>query len=306
VERITAPLPPYSDFNFVSLWCWDTDGQCRLSRLGDNLVIQLKDYLTDQLIVSFLGTDSVPETSTALLEYVARRRMKPELRLVPEVSINACDLSDRVSVSEEVGSFDYVLSIDEWVALSGGRFRNKRNVIHRIERMHSVEFRLVDLSDRRTREEVVQLFLLWSDKRRRLGFDETRNELLAIRRSFQFGADPDIVSFGVFTDGILRGFSINQLLPNGYAIGHFWKADPSLTGVYAYLLHHTSRFLFERGYRYFNIEQDLGKSGLAKSKSLFRPHHLLKKYVITWSNGAMSGVPGPDAKSLLQDHREAT
>jgi hypothetical protein len=282
VERLTAGFPPYSDFNFVSLWCWDTDGLCEVSRLHDNLVVKLKDYGTDDVFLSFLGTSAIQETAKTLITFAIRQGMHPGLRLIPDDVVTAGgEFPNPMSVAEDPGSFDYVLAIGDWVALQGGRFRNKRNAIRGFERKHAPEFRVVDLQSRQVQQEMVQLFLLWSEKKQRFGLGETRNELLALRRAFSVGQDSELVSFGVYEHEVMRGFSINQVLEDGYAIGHFWKADHSLSGIYAYMLHNTCRYLHERGYHLFNIEQDLGKSGLAFSKRLYRPCRLLKKFVIS-------------------------
>ena len=292
IEQLTKGFPPYSDFNFVSLWSWDTDGLCKVSRLHGNLVVVLKDYGTDDVFLSFLGTRAVADTATALIAFAERQGLQPRLRLVPEVAVAAGKgLQEVVSVAEDPGSFDYVLSIPEWVELRGGRFRKKRNAIRGFERKYAPEVRVVDPQRRQAQREMVRLFLLWGEKRNRFGLGETRNELLALRRVFGLGRDNDLVCFGVYQDGVMRGFSMNQALAHGYAIGHFWKADHGLPGIYAYLLHHTCRYFSERGYRFFNIEQDLGKSGLAFSKRLFRPCHLLRKYVLT--------RPAEDAQAAL-------
>ncbi len=34
VENITSRFPPYSDFNFSSLWAWDLEGEMGLSILS--------------------------------------------------------------------------------------------------------------------------------------------------------------------------------------------------------------------------------------------------------------------------------
>ena len=281
VEGLTRGFPPYSDFNFVSLWCWDTHGLGEISRLNRNLVVQHKDYGTDEVFLSFLGTRAVADTAASLLSFAQRRGLPSRLRLVPEVVAADEELRNRFAVDEDPGSFDYVLSTEEWVELRGGRFRNKRNAIHAFERRYAPEFRVLDLRSRRVQRELVQLFLLWSEKRQRQGLGETRNELMALRRVFLLGEDEGLVGFGVYEAGAMRGFSVNGMLDGGYAIGHFWKADHELKGIYSYLLHRTCRYLVERGYRLFNIEQDLGKSGLAYSKHLYRPYHYLRKYTVT-------------------------
>jgi len=281
VEQFTAAFEPYSDFNFVSLWCWDTDGQCQLSRLNDNLVIKLKDYSTDEVHLTFLGTHHVRETASLLLAYAERQEISNALRFVPEVAARDSDLQEVLDVVEDPGSFDYVLSVREWTEMRGGRFRNKRNAVNALERRYAPEFRVLDLGSRKVQQDVIRVFLLWSDKRQRFGLGETRNELLALRRVFSIPGDSGLISFGVYHGEELLGFSINQLLPNRYAIGHFWKADHEFPGIYPYMLRESCRRLDELDVVQFNIEQDLGKSGLANAKRLYRPCNLLRKYLVS-------------------------
>src|SRR5689334_12270344 len=36
VESWARQFPPFADFNFISLWCWNTDNNIKLSWLNDN------------------------------------------------------------------------------------------------------------------------------------------------------------------------------------------------------------------------------------------------------------------------------
>jgi len=187
--------------------------------------------------------------------------------------------------------------------MRGGRFRNKRNAVSALERRHAPEFRPLDLRSRRVQQDIIRGFLLWSDKRQRFGLGETRNELLALRRIFTIPDDSGLMSFGVYSEDELLGFSINQLLPNNYAMGHFWKADHEFPGIYPYLLRESCRFLDTRDTLYFNIEQDLGKSGLANAKRLYRPCRLLRKFIISRPavhNARSSANTAPNFADQLQ------
>jgi hypothetical protein len=299
IEHLTSDYEPYSDFNFVSLWCWDTDGVCQVSRLNDNLVVKLKDYGTDEVFLTFIGNTVVKETAAMLLAYAERQGIPHELRLVPEAVLSET-LHASLAVEEDPGSFDYVLSVSEWTEMHGGRFRNKRNAVHALERRHAPEFRVLDLQSRRVQQDIIRVFLLWSDKRNRFGLGETKNELLALRRIFSIPAECKLMSFGVYSGDDLLGFSINQVLPNHYAMGHFWKADHEFPGIYPFMLRETCRYLDGVDVRLFNIEQDLGKSGLANAKRLYRPCRLLRKYLISGhADAARRGVPAPAFQEAL-------
>jgi len=37
VEKFTSKFPPYSDFNFVSMWSWDIKGEMRMRGFSKKL-----------------------------------------------------------------------------------------------------------------------------------------------------------------------------------------------------------------------------------------------------------------------------
>src|SRR4051794_25871812 len=89
IEQWVKGFPPYSDFNFVSLWSWNTSGDFEVSWLNDNLVVLFGDYGTGERFLSFLGVNQASETVDALLSYARRRGIVEELRLLPELAARA-------------------------------------------------------------------------------------------------------------------------------------------------------------------------------------------------------------------------
>ena len=55
IERITQKYPPYSDFNFMSMRCWDIKGKIKISKFNNNLVVRFTDYLKGNPFFSFWG-----------------------------------------------------------------------------------------------------------------------------------------------------------------------------------------------------------------------------------------------------------
>src|SRR3989344_6357117 len=91
VEKFTGKFPPYSDFNFVSMWSWDIKGEMRLSMLNENLVVRFTDYLTGEPFYSFLGDNKVNETVEELLEFSKKESLPLELKLIPEEVVKDLD-----------------------------------------------------------------------------------------------------------------------------------------------------------------------------------------------------------------------
>lgn len=55
VEKVTQKYLPYSDFDFISMWCWNIKGKIKISKLNNNLVVRFTDYLSGNPFFSFLG-----------------------------------------------------------------------------------------------------------------------------------------------------------------------------------------------------------------------------------------------------------
>src|SRR5574343_1109613 len=81
IDNFTKKHPPYSDFNFTSMWVWNTTEEIQISILNDNLVVKFTDYLNGDHFYSFLGTNKIKETTNILLDYTEKTNNKAELRL---------------------------------------------------------------------------------------------------------------------------------------------------------------------------------------------------------------------------------
>ena len=283
VEEMIAEYPPFADFNFVELFCWNRGEQSGISKLDGNLVVRWEDCVTGDLFLSFLGTNKVSRTASKLIAYAKERGIEPRLQAIPDVVLEQGEeFGDHLEVSEDIQNSDYLLSVEEWAELAGSRFKNKRNAINKLERNHAPELRLLDLKLDSTRSDMVKLCRLWAEQRGR-STAETRPEFDAINNFLTLGKESSLDRlrvFGAYIDGQLVGFSVNEILPNGYALGHFAKADYRFDGVYPFMLRGVCRHLRECGVALLNIEADLGDAGLAEAKSHCHPQGRLRKYVI--------------------------
>ena len=83
---------------------------------------------------------------------------------------------------------------------------------------------------------------------------------------------------GIFEEDRMLAFTIEEVLPDAYAICHFWKADSSRAGIFDFLMQEKARHLETLGVQFLNYEQDLGVPALRTAKSSFRPVRFLKKF----------------------------
>jgi hypothetical protein len=281
VESWVRQFHPVSDFNFVSLWCWNTENNIELAWLNDNLVVKFKDYGSPRRFYSFLGINDVVATALTLCDSARDSGLDVRLQLIPEITVTTTpELVDWVQVAHDRGQFDYIVSTEQWAAMAGGKFRKKRNIVHHLERTHAPEFRPLDAGDIETQRAIESVFGRWAVQTGLAGHDVAILQSLALRRIFSLDRPGDLLSYGVFIDGELCAYSINEALPGGYAMGHFWRADRTIHGLYPYLLQNTCRGLLAAGCRFLNTMQDLGQPGLAKAKGLDRPDHFLRKFTL--------------------------
>ncbi|MBI3282863.1 DUF2156 domain-containing protein [Candidatus Curtissbacteria bacterium] len=282
IEWITKQYPPYSDYNFVSLWSWDVKEAAQVAKIHDNLVIRFHDYISGEVFYSFLGTHKAHEVVTMLLDQSRADQISSKLKLIPECVIPSLGSSPSFAIEEDRDNFDYILSVPELMTLSGNKYGPKRNFLNRFKKLHGDKAKIVPLTltDPSVQREIETLFYRWEEVRGKAR-EETDNELKTIAKFFR-GADQFTLSaIGLVVNGKLSGFSIDEVVHDGYGIIHFEKADTAYVGIFEYLKQQTAIHLGKTGCKYINYEQDLGLEGLRKAKLSYRPVGYLKKYTIS-------------------------
>lgn len=281
IEKITSQYPPYSDFNFVSMWCWNTKEQLKISQLYGNLIIYFTDYITDEPFCSFLGNNKITETIRKLHEYCKNNKIKPDLSLIPEHSISEL-LQEDVKIYEDIDNFDYVYDLNKIQSYTGSQFSQKRNKVKVfLKKINNPIIKILDLKDHNIKKQILTLNEYWYTKKttKDLNF-KIKNELLATERFFS-GNFKESLAIGLFQNDKLIGYSIYSILSYcNYATSHFCKADTSYTGIYDYLIQESAKILFSKNCNFLNYEQDLGIPGLRASKKSFASSYL-RKYKIS-------------------------
>ena len=281
IESIASKYPPYSDFNFVSMWCWNTKEEVRVSKLNANLVVEFNDYITGEAFYSFIGGNQINDTISKLLDLSESDLGRSKLKLVPEISVLGVN-KDIFSIEEDIGNYDYLYDVNLLSSCRGKSMETKRNLINRLIR-HSpnIKSNQIDLLNLDTQKKIFELLDRWEQNKIDLNKPvEKKNEAIALKRLFSVIESINLVGIGVFDEGTLIGFSINEILLEPYAITHFAKSDSTFPGVYAFLMKETCSQILCYNRSVLNYEQDLGLSNLRFSKQSFRPINFFKKYVI--------------------------
>ena len=278
IEAITKTYPPYSDFNFTSMWSWDIKGEMRISQLNGNLVVRFSDYTTGEPFYSFLGNTKPSDTANQLLDLCKRQGLEPILKLVPESSVSELDKSAFI-VEEDRDNFDYTYLIDKLRTYDGNKLRAKRNFCNRFKKNYTYSIEKLDPSNLQIQKRIMDLFDVWRVNKG-IAETETLNERKSFHRIFEASGNENIIFVGMFINGDLVGLVVNELLPNDYAILHFEKGDEKYIGIYSGLMLENAKILYALNRKFLNYEQDLGLQGLRLGKRSFQPTNFLKKYTL--------------------------
>ena len=285
IEKYTKRYPPYSDFDFVSLWGWSSRESTLVSILNNNLVLKFRDYITHEPFYTFIGINRIANTIDMLLKKAQEDHLSPCLKIIPEVSLQTAPKSvfSKYSVCEDRDNFDYIYSVNRSIEFNGNKLRSKRNFVNRFKSKYQFTHKIIDLSSSRCQEEMLQLYEIWRKAKIKDPM-EVQNELGAIKRVFKCQNFRNFLVVGLYIDQQLAGFSINEIHNHGYTTNLFEKGNIKFEGIFPYLRQITATYLAQKGCQFLNHEQDLGVEGLRKSKLSYCPKFFLKKYTISLKN----------------------
>lgn len=275
VDKIGVNFEPYSDFDFISLFCWNTDGSTEISDLNGNIAIKLPDYVSGDPIFSLLGENKIDDSIEKLIA------LKSEIELVPEPVVMAIKDRSRFSVVEDIDQYDYVYALEDHAFLRGKKFKGKRKKMARFTRrfgsnasVHKINFQ--DSGDLKHLKEV---FFEWATEKNKTQ-EETRQENIVLDRFVKYSEIFNLMGLYLTVQNKVVGFSIIEISHHNYAVYHFQKVLPSVNDADLYLTTQTSRQLLEMGCKYINWEQDLGIESLRQTKINHKPIKMLKKYKV--------------------------
>lgn len=271
---------PYSDYNFASMWCYNTQEKMEIAQLHDNLVVKFEDYVTSEHFFSFLGEYEARTTARILLEHSIRHELPGMLKLIPEIVADKLKDSKRYRVTEDEDNFDYILATEQVGSLATTKFHTQKNHLNRFEKNYPECLPVIlDASDKKTHEILLEVFFTWEEGRGKER-NETQHELTALERFLNHAhLFPPIIMAAEYKGDYL-GFIVAEQIDKEYAVVHFAKSDPQYKEVYVFLNNSLAKHLWNLGYKYMNIEQDLGIAGLKYAKQQWNPIKYLKKYTV--------------------------
>lgn len=282
MEKITNEFSPYSDFNFTSLWSYNVEDDCEVSILNENVVIKMRDYVTNEPFLMFIGLSEIKDTVAKLIEFSKEQNITRELKLIPEEVVEkmAPGMFTTYEITEDRDGFDYILSTQAVSELSGSLYKKRRYLFTKFTTAYPhITVRISKLADSGMKDEIVKLFTLWS-KNKNVDASEHGHELVAVERILKSAKQLSVDSLFLFDGDKMIAFILFEKISEEYGICHFTKADISYKGVFEFLYQQTNEYLWKQGVPFLNREQDLGIPQLREAKSGWRPVKFLKKFII--------------------------
>lgn len=280
VEKFTSKFPPYSDFNFISMWIWNLKGEMKLSILNGNLVVKFTDYMNGKPFLSFLGKNKISETAQELIKFSEKKYEKKSLKLIPEEIANDLNKLGFI-VKPDPNSHDYVYSISRLATMNAWPQNTLSKGIRRFIKKYPDYVVKQSFLQEIKKEEYLGMFKKWADNKKITDHFEM-NEFKALKRILEI-TDKKIIVTSLYIKNILVGYTLTEIeTNNNYAMSHFAKADIiHHPAVYNVLNWEEAKILKKQGIKYYNWEQDLGIPGLRNSKLKYKPSFLLKQFTIS-------------------------
>lgn len=280
ISHITRLHEPYSDFNFQSLWSYNIHNNVKISLLYENLVIILESYIYEQPVISFIGRSKLEDTIDKLIKWAEKNNLERVLRLVPESVVAERPLLTHYSIIEDPDNHDYIISLEDFKDLRGAKYRSKRKNVEKFLLNYPLStVRHLQLGRKSIQKTILGLFDDWVLDNN-LSIENTRHERESLRRFLRDYRYLDGRGLGIWHHKKLLGFYLYAIDNQEYAHNYYMKTRRNHRGLYETMDHVAAHFLYNRGCRNLNIQQDLGRSKLRLSKQLCRPSKYLKKYII--------------------------
>jgi hypothetical protein len=273
VER----FPPYSDFDFASLWSWNGAEQAKWCRHRENLLLLIADYTTREPILTMIGAENVNATADLALVFAEEQRHPASvLKLVPETTALLLDPT-RFSLQSDPDHHDYVYDVADHLEFRGGVLKAHRGALARFRRTYpGYDTVVLAAGESGTQGELLALWERWEDS----VADSATAEKEAFRRFVSVAYQFSCIATGIAVENSLVAFDITVLNGSGWGNSLFAKADRRFTGIYSVLQHEVSKRLLQAGCHCINFEQDLGIPGLRRAKRGFGPRRYLRKFSV--------------------------
>jgi hypothetical protein len=283
----TKFTPEISEFTFTNLFIWRKYYEFLFKEFDDHLIIFSKNYLKNwkkplsnkKDVICFFPP--VGQNPGEIILSLFTNLKNIEIHRVPESIINKDKFDERLKdlnleFKDDRNNWDYVYNKQELIDLLGNKFRQKRRWLNKFMAQYNHEFNIITAE---CIQRARKLHLEWCDQNECQSNEDLREEQKAVNEAFDNYFDLELKGGIICVDDKCVGYTLGEMLNNDTIVIHIEKAHVEYEGSYQAINTFFLKNCFEDGL-FVNREQDLGLPGLRKAKESYKPHHMVKKFII--------------------------
>lgn len=273
-NRVFKDNPPIiSEFTFTNLYSWRRAYGLRVS-LFDGLIILCSESEGRKRFFNPIGRGNVK----AAIEKILKDSGGIFFRLSEEtMALFAKD--NRFTITPDRDNQDYLYNVPELINLPGKKYDGKRNLIKKFKSSHACEYITLNAENAASCLDFEEAWCSFKNCDKVEGLSQEKRAIKDMVENFSlFG----LIAGAILMNGVIRAVAIAQKLNPDTIVLHILKADPNISGLYQTILQEFVSRLGD-GFRYLNMEQDLGIEGLRKAKLSYHPCSMINKYTLSLS-----------------------
>ena len=263
----------HSDNTFTNIMCWNHFAHYRYAHVMDNILIS-----------------STIEGKTKFRPPIGPRN-RELLKKVFHLAVMEGDDHPLVLVDDETKTWileeypdlplhhdrnysEYVYSTQDLADLPGKRYVNIRSHLNRFKRNCNP---IVEEIQEHNLPEIREFLLEWCEWKDCDSEPFLQYEKDATLFALSHFTDLDLSGLLIRVAGKVGAIALFEIMNASTAVVHFEKGLPDCEGIYKAINVETAKYLRGKA-DYINRESDMGVPGLRKSKTRYRPHHMVEVY----------------------------
>jgi len=267
--------PQISEYTFSNLFAWQKSRQIEFCRYNDGLII-IATHHGEKYFMPPVGYNDFKGIISFLLDYGIKYNITDKIKRLNETQI--AKLKDLgLNIIEDIDNNDYVYNRDDLAFLIGRKYSNKRGFIKKFcaECYHKY-YQYSECC----KSKCLELTEKWMETRKIID-QPVKDEYNAIKVFLENIEHFDATGGIICIDEKVAAFEFGEKLNKDTFVVHFEKADFNYPGIYQAINKLFVENEIDSKYKFVNREQDLGITGLRKSKRSYYPVKMIRKFTVS-------------------------
>jgi hypothetical protein len=256
-----------SELSFTNLYAWREKYRFNYMILEGFLwLINIKNdtYYLSQPLGDYSNKQAFKKSVEQLKTFMGKRSII--IKKSDKTLIQTLKSLDYSFTYESIrNDYDYVYDFEKMKTLSGNKYHKKKNHVNQFKKKYDYHYEVLSESHF---DNVRKICNEW--------FEDSDDEKYAIEDVLNHYNILDVTGGVLYVKDEPVGFIIGERLNEETLVIHFEKGVQGYHGIYQMIFYQYLQNL--EGYTYINREQDLGITGLRKSKLSYHPVKFIEKY----------------------------